>query len=129
MTAAQQEELLAHAREEAPNECCGYLKMKDGTVEEVVRLNNERRSPYGYTLDKDGQFAIFQSEDEGYDIAIYHSHPRSPAEPSQMDLNEAQLVTWLQVIVSLEGTDRGEHVRAWHFGGGQPVEEEEIVVE
>ena len=61
MTAAQQEELLAHAREEAPNECCGFLKMKGGAVEEIVRRRNERQSPYGYTLDKDGLMAIMES--------------------------------------------------------------------
>jgi proteasome lid subunit RPN8/RPN11 len=129
ITADQHEQLLAHARDEAPNECCGYLKLRDGRVQEVVRLRNERQSPYGYTLDRDGLLAIMESEDEGFDIGIYHSHPRSAAEPSQMDLNAAEMVTWLQLIISLDGTDRGEHVRAWHFGGGQPVEEEEIVVE
>ncbi len=129
MTAAQHEDLIAHAREEAPNECCGYLKLKDGVVEEVVRLRNERQSPYGYTLNMESRVAIIESEDEGYEVALYHSHPRSPAEPSQMDLNEAGLVTYPQLIISLDGTDRGEHIRAWLFGGGRKIEELEIVTE
>src|ERR671926_232305 len=40
------DDLVAHAREEAPNECCGYLRAREGVVEEVVRAENVRHSPY-----------------------------------------------------------------------------------
>ena len=43
--------MVTHARDEAPNECCGYLRANDGVVEEVFRATNERNSPYGYELD------------------------------------------------------------------------------
>ena len=45
---AHWDELVAHARDEAPNECCGYLCARDGAVEQVIRAENERHSPYGY---------------------------------------------------------------------------------
>jgi proteasome lid subunit RPN8/RPN11 len=117
---AHWEELVAHAREEAPNECCGYLRAQDGSVEQVVRAVNERKSPYGYELDHRSLFAANELDDAGYEVAIYHSHPRSPAEPSQTDINLAQYPDWSYWIVSLDGEPR---VRAWRIADGQVVEE------
>ena len=54
---------MAHAREEAPNECCGYLRLRDGSVEEVFRATNERKSPYGYELDHRSLFAANELDD------------------------------------------------------------------
>jgi proteasome lid subunit RPN8/RPN11 len=122
---AQRDELLAHAREEAPNECCGYLPLRDGTVERVERAENVRRSPYGYELDHKSLFAANELEDEGYKVAVYHSHPRSPAEPSQTDINLAQYPSWLYVIVSPEDE---RAVRAWWISDGK-IREEEVDVE
>ena len=116
--------LIAHAREEAPNECCGYLRAKDGSVEEVFRAVNERHSPYGYELDHESLFAANDLDDAGYEVAIYHSHPRSGAEPSQTDINLAQYPDWTYWIVSLNGEPE---VRAWRIADGR-VEEEEVEV-
>ena len=118
--------LVAHARDEAPNECCGYLRATDGVVEEVVRADNPRRSPYGYELDPASLLAANQLDDDGYGVGIYHSHPRSPAEPSQTDINLAQYPHWTYLIVSL-AEDRPQ-VRAWRIADGR-VEEEELVVD
>jgi [CysO sulfur-carrier protein]-S-L-cysteine hydrolase len=121
---AQRDDLLAHAREEAPNECCGYLPLRDGVVERVHRAENVRRSPYGYELDHRSLLAANELEDEGYQVAVYHSHPRSAAEPSQTDINLAQYPNWLYVIVS-PADEKG--VRAWQIDDGA-VREEEIDV-
>ena len=125
---ADREELIAHAREEAPNECCGYLRAREGRVEEVFRATNERRSPYGYHLDSSSLLAANELDDEGFEVGIYHSHPRSPAEPSQTDINLAHYPHWTYLIVSLDGDGAGDHVRAWRISDGR-VEEEDIVVE
>jgi proteasome lid subunit RPN8/RPN11 len=122
---ADWDELVAHARDDEPNECCGYAPMKDGRVERVVRARNLRNSPYGYELDAKGALGAVEAEEEGYDIALYHSHPKSPAEPSQTDINIAFYPQWLYVIVSLAGEPE---VRAWRIADGR-VEEEDIVVE
>ena len=116
---------MAHAREEAPNECCGYLPLKEGTVERVVRAENTRHSPYGYELDHRSLFAVNALEDDGYGVAVYHSHPRSAAEPSQTDVNLAHYPSWLYVIVSLDGDP---DVRAWTIANGR-VQEDEVRVE
>jgi [CysO sulfur-carrier protein]-S-L-cysteine hydrolase len=122
----QREELISHAHDEAPNECCGYLRARDGVVEEVVRAENVRRSPYGYELDPRSLLVANELDDEGFGVAIYHSHPRSPAEPSQTDINLATYPHWTYLIVSLH--DEEPDVRAWRIEDGR-VAEEELVVE
>ena len=119
------DQLIAHARDELPNECCGYLWGREGVVEGVKRAENPRRSPYGYELDHRSLFAANELDDEGFEVGIYHSHPRSPAEPSQTDINLAAYPHWRYVIVSLEGEP---DVRAWRIADGN-VEEEDVTVE
>ena len=124
MTTAQWAELIAHAREDAPNECCGYMRLDNGHVAEVFRSRNVRASPYGYELDPQSLFAANDLDDEGHGVGIYHSHPRSPPEPSQTDINLAHYPHWLYLIVSLAGEPE---IRAWRISDGS-VEEEPIVV-
>jgi proteasome lid subunit RPN8/RPN11 len=121
---AHWDELIAHAREDAPNECCGYLSSKDGLVEAVFRAENPRKSPYGYELDHKSLFAANELDDEGFEVGIYHSHPRSPAEPSQTDINLATYPHWRYLIISLEAEPV---VRVWRIADGR-VEEEELDV-
>jgi proteasome lid subunit RPN8/RPN11 len=118
--------LIAHAQDDAPNECCGYLWGTDGTVEGVKRAENPRKSPYGYELDPKSLFAANELDDEGFQVGIYHSHPKSAAEPSQTDINLAAYPDWLYVIVSLDGEPS---VRAWWLRDGKPSEEELDVVD
>jgi proteasome lid subunit RPN8/RPN11 len=94
-------------------------------VAEVFRSRNLRESPYGYELDPKSLFAANDLDDEGHGVGIYHSHPRSPAEPSQTDINLAHYPHWLYFIVSLAGEPE---VRAWRISDGR-VEEEPVVVE
>ncbi|MFN2616266.1 MAG: Mov34/MPN/PAD-1 family protein [Thermoleophilaceae bacterium] len=125
ISSANFDELVSHAREEAPNECCGYLPLRNGLVERVVRAQNKRRSPYGYELDDRSLFAVNELEDDGYGVAVYHSHPRSAAEPSQTDINLAAYPDWLYLIVSLDGEPV---VRAWRITDGR-ADEEDVAVE
>jgi [CysO sulfur-carrier protein]-S-L-cysteine hydrolase len=124
MTRGQWEELVAHAREDAPNECCGYMRIDDGEVAQTWRSKNGRASPYGYELDADSLLAANNLDWDGHGVGIYHSHPKSPAEPSQTDINLAQYPHWLYLIVSLADEPV---VRAWRIDDGR-VEEEEIDV-
>jgi len=86
---ANLDQLIEHAGQEAPNECCGYLRAKDGVVEEVFRAVNERNSPYGYELDPKSLFAVNDLDDEGFEVGVYHSHPHSAPVPSPTDLEQA----------------------------------------
>jgi len=102
------DEMIAHAREDLPNECCGMIGGRDGQAARVVRVENAAASPLRYEMDPQGQYdALKAIEGEGEDlVAIYHSHTRSAAYPSQTDVNEA--VMWpeqIYVIVSLENAE------------------------
>jgi proteasome lid subunit RPN8/RPN11 len=121
---AQLDDVIAHAKADAPNECCGYMKLADGRVDEVFRAENLRSSPYGYEIDPKALLAANDLDDDGFGVAIYHSHPRSPAEPSQTDINLAHYPHWLYVIVSLADEPA---MRAWRIADGR-VEEESIDV-
>jgi len=99
------DELIAHAREDLPNECCGMIGGRDGEATSVVRVENAAASPLRYEMDPQGQFDALKTIEDGGDelIGIYHSHTRSAAYPSQTDVNEARM--WpeqVYVIVSLE---------------------------
>jgi proteasome lid subunit RPN8/RPN11 len=102
------DEMVAHAREDLPNECCGMIGGRDGEATRVVRVENAAASPLRYEMDPQGQYdALKAIEEAGEDlVAIYHSHTRSAAYPSQTDVNEA--VMWpeqVYVIVSLEDSE------------------------
>lgn len=102
------DEMVAHAREDLPNECCGMIGGCDGEATRVVRVENAAASPLRYEMDPQGQYdALKAIEGAGEElVAIYHSHTRSAAYPSQTDVNEA--VMWpeqVYVIVSLENAE------------------------
>jgi len=123
MTIDQRDELFAHAREDSPNECCGWLRIRDGEVQDIHRSANDQPSPmYGYMLDAESLLGAYKAVEDGYDVGIYHSHPRSPAEPSQTDINLADYPEYVYLIVSLAEEDPA--VRAWWIADGKVSEEE-----
>lgn len=102
------DELVAHARGELPNECCGMVGGRDGEANVVIRVANAAASPLRYEMDPQEQYdALKAIEDEGGELlAIYHSHTKSAAYPSQTDVNQA--VAWpeqIYLIVSLADAD------------------------
>ena len=116
MLSAAREAMIAHARDEAPFECCGLLLGAPGVVEEAVRTRNLRRSRTTYLVDPADHFALIRrARKEGRTIVgAYHSHPRSPAVPSPVDLREAQFPEFLYVIVSLADS-RAPDVRGYRL--------------
>jgi [CysO sulfur-carrier protein]-S-L-cysteine hydrolase len=122
MSQEHHDALIAHAREEAPNECCGYMSLRDGVVQQVFRGENKWHSPTRFEFTKDDTIAYTNLEEE-FDVGLYHSHPRSEAAPSQQDRNVMKYwPAYLQVIVSLT---HDPPVRAWWITDRR-VEEEPI---
>jgi proteasome lid subunit RPN8/RPN11 len=121
------DEIIAHARSEAPNECCGMIASRDGEALRVYRARNAAASPLKYELDPKEQFRIqTEIEDAGLELgAIYHSHTRSEPYPSQTDINLAFYPESLYVIVGL-ASERPD-VRAFTIRDGE-VGEAELVI-
>lgn len=103
------DEIVAHANRDAPNECCGLVVGRDGTVRATHALENLAASPFRFDIDgRDLIRFAFADEDAGEDglVAIYHSHTRSEPYPSQTDVNFAAGwpgVEWLIVGVPKAG--------------------------
>ena len=120
------DEIVAHAREEAPNECCGMVAGSDGRATRVYRARNAEASPLRYTIHPQDQFRItMEIEEHGEELAaIYHSHTSSPANPSQTDINLAE--NWpdpLYVICSLAEPE-APSVRGFSIRDGRVAEVE-----
>ena len=110
------DEMVAHAREDLPNECCGMVGGSDGEASVVIPVANAAASPLRFEMDPQGQYnALKQIEEDGGELlAIYHSHTKSAAYPSQTDVNQA--VSWpdaIWAIVSLEDSDAPDVKGYW----------------
>jgi proteasome lid subunit RPN8/RPN11 len=123
------DEIVAHAREEAPNECCGMIAARDGRAVAVYRTRNIHASPLRFEMDPGEQLRVLDAiEGAGLELgAIYHSHTRSEPYPSLTDVN---LARWwpepLWVIVGVAGSE--PDVRAFRIVDGV-VDQAELEVE
>ncbi len=115
------EQMIAHAREQFPKECCGMLAGVDGKPVKVIRATNSEDSEFRYRVD-DRELLRFlrDCDDNGWDfLAVYHSHTRSDAYPSPTDVRLAS--NWpdpYYVLVSLEDQD-DPVVRAFRITDGE----------
>jgi proteasome lid subunit RPN8/RPN11 len=102
-TQSQIDEMVAHAQEDVPNECCGVVSSIGGTAQQVHRAINAAASPLRYEIDSKDFLRIYNLIDDAEQEvgAIYHSHTRSAAYPSQTDINLALWPDALYIIVSL----------------------------
>jgi proteasome lid subunit RPN8/RPN11 len=132
----QLDRIIAHARAEAPNECCGMLAGRGETVEEVFPGRNKDQSPKTrYLMDPEDQLRAFRAIDEqGWELlGIYHSHPHSEAYPSRTDRERALdrekqplFPEARYVIVSLRDSMQPQ-VRVFRITDGEFTEEEVVV--
>ena len=113
------DQIVDHAKRGAPIEVCGYLAGKDGVITRHYELTNVDQSQEHFSFDPKEQFATVKSaRAEGLEIyAVYHSHPATPARPSQEDIRLAYDPNISYVIVSL--ADGKEDVKAFHIRDGE----------
>jgi len=111
-------ELECHAREEAPNEACGLVLLRDGRAIRYERGRNAEASPYRFRLEVEPE--VWFLEDEGYELAVFHSHPASPPRPSRADLERAGL--WASRPWLILRADTGE-LAAWRLSDGRALAE------
>jgi proteasome lid subunit RPN8/RPN11 len=127
------DEMLAQARAELPNECCGLLagRVVDGVGRAEVRypLVNAAADPKRFESDPRSMLAAEKDmRRRGLDVlAVYHSHPTSPAVPSKTDLAQNYSVDVVNLIISL--TDKDPSVRGWWLTADDYREAEWLCVE
>jgi len=119
------DEMIAHALEDAPNECCGIIAGQDGRTVKLFRAQNSEASPYRYNVDPKDLFRIYREcEENGWEfIVIYHSHTASEAYPSATDVRLAFWPETYYVLVSLMDSE-SPIVRAFRIEDGRVSEEE-----
>ena len=103
-------ELRAHAAEEAPNECCGLVLVRDGVAVEYIRGINKLASPYRYELYIDP--VAWSEIDEDVQQVIFHSHPETEPRPSRTDRELSGL--WEGNPFLIYGLARDE-LRGWRI--------------
>jgi proteasome lid subunit RPN8/RPN11 len=116
--AALRRELEAHAAAEAPNEACGLIALRDGVAERYLPGTNDAASPYRFQL-RPGSPDDFFLEDEGYALAVFHSHPTDKAEPSRTDIEN--IGQWEGRPYLILSRPTGE-LRAWRIEDGRAEE-------
>ena len=112
------EAVVAHAREAAPQECCGLLLGRGDEIVRAVRARNAAETPASrFLIDPKDHFgARRDARDAGIDVVgFYHSHPRTAAAPSTADAAEATYVDHLYLIVGLAGV--APDVQLFRFTG------------
>ncbi len=119
------DEIIAHAREDTPNECCGIIAGNDGTATKLYRAINAEASPYRYSVESQDLFRIYKEiEANDWDVlAIYHSHTHTEAYPSATDIKLASWPDARYLIVSL-ADDTNPVLRAFRIEEGEVSEEE-----
>ena len=121
--------LVAHAWSDFPYEVCGLLgRRPDGTLVHYP-VDNADRSVTTYSMEpKQLLRAMREIEDEGYELAIYHSHTHTRAEPSATDIRLAAYPEATYLIITLQDRDRPD-IRAFRILDGQVTERPVLVTD
>jgi proteasome lid subunit RPN8/RPN11 len=113
------EAIVEHAHAESPNEACGLVVLRDGVAERYVRGRNAAASPYRFELDVPPETWFL--EDDGYELAVFHSHLSSPPRPSRTDVENVGLWAGRPYLVY---TVRTDELAGWTISNGatEPLE-------
>jgi [CysO sulfur-carrier protein]-S-L-cysteine hydrolase len=119
------DEMIRHAREDVPNECCGVLLGRDGQMLELRRCTNAEQSPFRYSVAPRELLAIDREvRERDWEVAaIYHSHTHTDAYPSPTDVRLAAYPEALYILVSLKEPQQPV-VRAFRIRDGVIAEEQ-----
>ena len=112
--------LVAHTQDEAPNEACGLIALRDSVAERYIPCDNTAASPYRFDLRVPDPALVFELEDEGLELAVFHSHPTGSAKPSRTDI--ANIGLWEARPYLILSRPTGE-LLAWKIerGAAQPL--------
>lgn len=122
------EKIVREAHEHNPLECCGYLAGNNRAVTQAYPMKNMDESRIHYSFDPKEQFrTVKEIRNMGLKVlAVYHSHPETPARPSEEDIRLAYDPEVSYVIISL--CKEKEDVKSFRIRKGQ-VESEELTIQ
>ena len=112
--AAVRSALVEHALAEQPNEACGLVVLRDGVAERYIAGLNTAASPYRFELDVPPDTWFL--EDDGYELAVFHSHLSSPPRPSRTDVENIGLWGGKPYLIY---TVRTDELAAWRITDGR----------
>ena len=110
---AVRQALATHARDESPNEACGVVVLREGVAERYVAGRNAAASPYRFELEVPPETWFL--EDDGYELAVFHSHLSSPPRPSRTDVENVGLWAGRPYLIY---TVRTDELAAWRIENG-----------
>jgi [CysO sulfur-carrier protein]-S-L-cysteine hydrolase len=115
--------ITAHAQRDFPLEACGILGGADGVVSEHYPMANIDQSNEHFTLEPKEQFAVIKDlRAKGIEmLVIYHSHPETPARPSEEDIRLALTPNVSHIIISLAGET--PDVKSFRIENGEVIPE------
>ncbi len=122
---AMVDQVLAHARRDHPDECCGVIAGRDGVATRLFEMTNAERSPTGFTFDSAEWLRVSRSMEDAEEdlLVVYHSHTMTEAYPSRTDVRwsaNTPGTSWLLVSTRSEQ----DEVRSYRIEGGVVTEEE-----
>ena len=113
MPSPLREALADHARQQLPNESCGLLVLRDRVAERYEPGRNAADSPYRFELEVDPD--LWFLEDEGYELAVVHSHVSAPPRPSRTDVENIGLWQGRPYLIYSVASDE---LAAWAIANG-----------
>ena len=125
---AMVDQVVAHARRDHPDECCGVIAGRDGVLTRVFEMDNAERSPTGFVFDSAQWLQVYRDIDDADEepLVVYHSHTATEAYPSRTDIRwsaTAGFPHWL--LVSTRSPEL--ELRSYTILDGV-VSEEEVLV-
>jgi len=113
------DDMLEQAKAQSPIEACGILAGSNGRIEKLYKMTNAEQRSDHFMMEPEQQFAVVKDiRSASLDmLAIYHSHPETPARPSAEDIRFALMPGMIHVIVSLQG-DNGPVMKGFQIEGG-----------
>jgi proteasome lid subunit RPN8/RPN11 len=122
---AMVDQVLAHARRDHPDECCGVIAGRAGVATRIFEMENAERSPTGFSFDSAEWLKVYREIDDADEdqLVVYHSHTATEAYPSRTDVlwsKNTEFAHWL--LVSTRADE--DEVRSFLITDGDVVEED-----
>ena len=118
--------IVAHAKRDHPDECCGVVAGRDGVATRMFEMENAERSPTGFTFESAEWLKVYREIDDADEdlLVVYHSHTATEAYPSRTDIRwsvNTPGASWLLVSTQDPAYDE---VRSFRIDDGEVTEEE-----